>query len=144
MSTTTRTITAAELRPGDTFVKDDQRLTVTDQVAPSDTWDGYTRIGLGFGVLYALSDEQVTVVNSTDDAGADVIVGPNGSVADETNAHHFTTAVGVPIAIKLQLTVPSDLATEDEIAEWIGRVSQRIITAGGPGTTLTVHVGDGQ
>lgn len=144
MSTTTRTITAAELRPGDTFVKDDQRLTVTDQVAPSDTWDGYTRIGLDFGVLYILSSEKVTVVASTDDAWVDVIVGPDGSVTDETNAHHFTTVAGTPIATKLQLTVPADLTTEDEIAEWVGRVSQRIITAGGSGTTLTVHVGDGQ
>jgi len=140
----TRTITAAELRPGDTFVKDDQRLTVTDQVAPSDTWAGFTRVGLDYGVLYILSDEQVTVVTSTDDAWADVTVGPNGSVADETNAHHFTTAAGTPIATKLQLAVPADLTAEDEIAEWVGHISQRIITAGGPGTTLTVHSGDGQ
>lgn len=140
----TRTITAAELRPGDTFVKGDQRLTVTDQVSPSDTWSGFTSMGLAFGVLYILSDEQVTVVNDTDEAWAEVIIGPNSSVADETNAHHFTTDNGLPVATKLQLTIPAGLTTEGEIAEWIGHASQRIITAGGPGTTLTVHLGDGQ
>lgn len=144
MSATTRTITAAELRVGDTFVKGDQRLTVTDQVAPSDTWDGHTRVGLDFGTLYILSDEQVTVVESTDEAWADVIVGPNGSVTDETNAHHVTTGTGLPVATKLHLSIPDTLAGEDEIAEWVGQTAQRIITAGGPGTTLSVYVGDGQ
>lgn len=62
----------------------------------------------------------------------------------ENTDHHFATAAGTPIATKLQLAVPANLTAEDEIAEWVGHISQRIITAGGPGTTLTVHIGDGQ
>lgn len=142
----TRTITAAELQHGDTLIHSDQRITITGVVEPSDTWRGYTKAEIDFGVLYLLNDEQLTVVDGTgnNQAWADVIVGPNGSVTDDTNAHHFTTDIGTPVATKLALTIPDTLISENEIAEWIGHSCQRIITAAGPGTTLTVHVGDGR
>lgn len=146
MSITTRTIPAADLQSGDTLIEGDQRLTITGSVDLSDDWASVMRIEVGFGVLYLPANEQVTVLVSQDDdqAWADVIVGPNGSVTDETNAHHVTTGTGLPVATKLHLSIPDTLAGEDEIAEWVGQTAQRIITAGGPGTTLTVYVGDGQ
>lgn len=146
MSITTRTIPAADLQSGDTLIKGDQRLTITGTVDLSDDWASVMRVEVSFGVLYIPANEQVTVVVNQDDsqAWAEVIVGPNGSVTDQTNAHHATTDIGLPVATKLQLSIPDTLAGEDEVSEWVGQTAQRIITAGGPGTTLTVYVGDGQ
>lgn len=144
MSSTTRTIPAADLQHDDTLIKGEQRLTITGTVDLSDTWPSLMRLEVDFGVLYLPANEKVAVVASTDEAWADVIVGPNGSVTDETNAHHAATDTGIPVATKLHLSIPDTLTGEDEIAEWVGQTGQRIITAGGPGTTLTVHVGDGQ